>query len=248
MFRYFENLLRPTEISPNQPPPALGGRRGLLRFYWHFMRQLRGLIALLFLAGLFVALVDVTIPTIIGRLVGMISHGGDPAVVVAENWRVLLGMAFILLVLRPASVLSRVLMTQQAINAGMTNMIRWQSHWHVVRQSWSFFQNDFAGRIANRVMQTGPSLRESVVSSTNAVWYIVVYGTSAATLLARTDWRLAAPMLLWFCGYTGMLRFFVPRMRDRSRRMSEVRSALTGRIVDSYTNILTVKLFARAAR
>ena len=95
-------------------------------------------------------------------------------------------------------------------------------------------------------MQTGPALRESVVQTTNAVWYILVYGTSAAIVLASADYRLAVPMLLWFVAYVGLLRFFVPRMRDRSRAMSEVRSALTGRIVDSYTNILTVKLFARA--
>ena len=164
----------------------------------------------------------------------------------AEHWRELVGMAVVLLVLRPAAILLRVLVTNQAINAGMTNLIRWQNHWHVVRQSWTFFQNDFAGRIANRVMQVGPSLRESVVNSTNAVWYIIVYGASAITLLARIDWRLAMPMLAWFFGYGAMLRFFVPRLRDRSRRMSEVRSALTGRVVDSYTNILTVKLFARA--
>jgi ATP-binding cassette subfamily B multidrug efflux pump len=95
-------------------------------------------------------------------------------------------------------------------------------------------------------MQTGPSLRESVVSATNAVWYIVVYGTSAVILLASIDARLAFPMLAWFVGYVAMLRYFVPRMRDRSRATSEARSALTGRVVDSYTNILTVKLFARA--
>ena len=245
MFAWFENLLHPTDVAPHQAPPVLDGRRGLFKFYLFFLRQVRGLIAGLFVAGLCVALVDVSIPAIIGRVVGLLSHA-DPATVLAENWRLLLGMGFVVLVVSPASVLFRVLMTQQAINAGMTNMIRWQNHWHVVRQSWTFFQNDFAGRIATRVMQTGPSMRESVVSSTNAVWYIVVYGTSAALLLGRTDWRLAMPMLVWFVGYGAMLWFFVPKMRDRSRRMSEVRSLLTGRVVDSYTNILTVKLFARA--
>lgn len=95
--------------------------------------------------------------------------------------------------------------------------MRWQSHWHLVRQSWSFFQNDFAGRIANRIMQTGPSLRDSIIAGTNAVWYILVYGTSAMVLLSRSDGRLTIPILAWFTGYLVMLRWFVPRMRDRSR-------------------------------
>jgi ATP-binding cassette subfamily B multidrug efflux pump len=110
-----------------------------------------------------------------------------------------------------------------------------------VRQSWAFFQNDFAGRIAQRVVQTGPSLRESVVSATNAVWYILVYGGGAIALMASNDTRLAIPVLLWFAGYAALLCYFVPRLRVASRRMSETRSALSGRIVDSYTNILTVK-------
>ncbi len=93
-------------------------------------------------------------------------------------------MALVLLVVRPAAQLLSNLITNQGIVPGFSNLIRWQSHWHVVRQSWAFFQNDFAGRIAQRVMQTGPSLRESVVSATNAVWYILVYGGGAITLLA----------------------------------------------------------------
>ncbi len=245
MFALFEKLLRPTDVPPDRPPPALAGRRGLLRFYLHFVGQVRWLLALLFAAGLLVALLDVTIPTMIGRVVTLASTVA-PAELFARHWHELAVMAAIMLVLRPAALFLRSLTTNQAINAGMTNLIRWQSHWHVVRQSWTFFQNDFAGRIANRVMQTGPSLRESVVSATNAVWYIIVYGASAVVMLASIDWRLAMPMLVWFVGYGLMLRYFVPRMRDRSRAMSEVRSALTGRIVDSYTNILTVKLFARA--
>jgi ATP-binding cassette subfamily B multidrug efflux pump len=116
----------------------------------------------------------------------------------------------------------------------------------VVRQSWAFFQNDFAGRIANRVMQTGPAIRETLVALLTSVWYILVYGTTAMILLASADPVLALPVALWFAGYLLMLRILVPRMRDRSKEVSEGRSLLTGRIVDSYTNILTVKLFARA--
>ena len=173
-----------------------------------------------------------------------------PATLLRDAWPQLLGMAVgaaAAAARRPCCC--RTLITNQAIAAGLTNLIRWQSHWHVVRQSWTFFQNDFAGRIANRVMQTGPALRESVVAGTNAVWYILVYGSSAiaAAGVAATG-GCAIPVLLWFAGYAVMLRYFVPRLRDRSREMSEVRSTLTGRVVDSYTNILTVKLFARAAR
>ena len=128
----------------------------------------------------------------------------------------------------------------------MTSLIRWQSHWHVVRQSWPFFQNDFAGRIANRVMQTSNAVRECVVSSIRAIWYIAIYGISALVLMAFADWRLAVPTALWVAGYVGFLAYFVPRMRDLAKTSSEARSLVMGRVVDSYTNILTVKLFARA--
>jgi ATP-binding cassette subfamily B multidrug efflux pump len=116
----------------------------------------------------------------------------------------------------------------------------------VVRQSWAFFQNDFAGRISNRVMQTGPSVRSTLTATITTVWYITVYGVSAIALTAAADRWLAMPIVLWFCGYAAMLVYFVPRMRERSKVSSIARSTLMGRIVDSYTNILTVKLFARA--
>jgi ATP-binding cassette subfamily B multidrug efflux pump len=138
------------------------------------------------------------------------------------------------------------LLMNQAIAANVSNRIRWQNHWHVVRQSWAFFQNDFAGRIATRVMQTGPAIRESLVALLTAVWFIIIYGASSLILLASADRWLALPITIWFVAYIVMLRFFVPRMRDKSKTMSEARSQLTGRIVDTYTNIVTVKLFARA--
>ena len=239
MFNWFEQILNPTAPPPGEPPEGLGN------FYWHFVRQSRALVLALFAVGILTAVVDSLIPFFLGRVVALATTLGPAQLWGQAHWR-LLGMALVLLVVRPAGLFLKNLLTNQAIAPSFTNLIRWQSHWHVVRQSWTFFQNDFAGRIANRVMQVGPGLRESVVASTNAVWYIIVYGTSAMLLLGRADWRLAVPLALWFVTYVLLLRHFVPRARDRSRRVSEVRSNLTGRVVDSYTNILTVKLFATA--
>ena len=245
MFRLIEQILQPTALPPDNPPPPVDSPHALPKFYWHFVRQTPLLIAALFVAGLVVALLDTSIPVFIGHIVALVSSKTPDSLFHDARWQ-LFGMAAILIVARPAALFAQYLVTNQALSPGMTNLIRWQSHWHVVRQSWTFFQNDFAGRIANRVMQTGPGLRESVVQATNAVWYIIVYGSSAIILLGRVDWLLAVPIALWFAAYATLLSFTVPRMRERSRRMSEVRSNLTGRVVDSYTNILTVKLFARA--
>jgi ATP-binding cassette subfamily B multidrug efflux pump len=240
MFALFERLLPPTALPEDPEPPP-----GLVGFYWHYARQAKRLFIGLFAAGFVVALLDSLIPVFMGRVVTLIT-ATKPETLFADFWPILAGMALVLLVLRPLALTSQNIMANQAIAANVGNMIRWQSHWHVVRQSWAFFQNDFAGRIANRVMQTGPSIRETLTALITAVWYILVYGTSALILLASADPWLALPITIWFGAYLVMLRVFVPRMRDRSKDVSEARSMLTGRVVDSYTNILTVKLFARA--
>jgi ATP-binding cassette subfamily B multidrug efflux pump len=239
MFRRFETTLDPTR-EPDRPVPP----DGLLAFYWHFARQVKGLLVALFVIELFVALFDTAVPWFMGRIVTFVSKVA-PERFLAETWPWLIGMALTVLIARPGIILARYLVTNQAIAGPFTNLIRWQSHWHVVRQSWAFFQNDFAGRISNRVMQTGPALRESLVASVTAVWYIVVYGTTAVFMTAAADWWLTTPILAWFVGYVGLLVYFVPRLRERSKLTSEARSSMMGRIVDSYTNILTVKLFAR---
>jgi ATP-binding cassette, subfamily B, multidrug efflux pump len=240
MFAFFERLLKPTQAPERPEPPA-----SLLGFYWHYARDARRLFLALFAAGFMVALLDTMIPVFIGRVVTLLT-ANSPDQLFAKFWPMLLLMAFVLLIARPAALVTQATIANQAIAANLSNRIRWQSHWHIVRQSWAFFQNDFAGRIATRVMQTGPTIRESIVALITAVWYILVYGTGALILLARADPWLALPVVLWFAGYSIMLRYFVPRMRDRSKDMTEIRFMLTGRIVDSYTNILTVKLFARA--
>src|SRR5262245_39615207 len=200
----------------------------------------------MFAASLAVALLDTVIPLFIGRLVSLMEATARPAGLAAQ-WPMLAGMVTLVLLVRPLAILIDIAIRHNALIPGATSMIRWQSHWHVVRQSWPFFQNDFAGRIANRVMQTANALRESTMASIRAVWYILVYGVSAFVLMALSDWRLGLPTLLWFVGYIVFLRYFVPRMRDLARASSEVRSHVMARVVDSYTNILTVKLFARLA-
>ena len=239
MFAFFESRIRPTAHAGSAPP------QGLMAFYWHFIRQTKGLFGLMFCTGLLVALIDTLIPVFIGRLVRLMQND-DRAAALADQLPLLVGMALLVVIGRPAALLADSLVRNNAVVPGVTSLIRWQSHWHVVRQSWPFFQNDFAGRIANRVMQTSNAVRECVVSSIRAVWYIVVYGISALLLMSAADWRLAIPTALWFVGYVFFLRKFVPRMRDLAKTSSELRSQVMGRVVDSYTNILTVKLFARS--
>jgi ATP-binding cassette, subfamily B, multidrug efflux pump len=240
MFARFEKLLTPTAAPEHPEPPA-----GLIAFLWHFARQAKWLFAALFVIELFVALADAAIPWFMGRVVTMVTRT-PPDRFLGQAWPWLLGMAAVVLIGRPAVTLTRYLITNQALAAPFTGLIRWQSHWHVVRQSWAFFQNDFAGRISNRVMQTAPSVRSTLTATITTLWYVLVYGASAIGLMAAADLWLAVPIILWFAGYALLLIYFVPRMRQRSKVASEARSTLMGRIVDSYTNILTVKLFARA--
>jgi ATP-binding cassette, subfamily B, multidrug efflux pump len=243
MFTFFEtrirNMTAPLASSDSGPPADL------VAFYWHFIKQTKGLYIAMLATGLGVALIDTLMPVFIGRLVGLMTST-DPQAALQAQSPVLLGIGLLLLLGRPAMILMDSLVRNCAVIPGVTTLIRWQSHWHVVRQSTPFFQNDFAGRLANRVMNTANSLRESVVAAIRAIWYIVVYGFSALALMLSFDWRLALPMLCWLAGYLIFLRFFVPRMRDLSRTSSEARSLVMGRVVDSYTNIMTVKLFARA--
>jgi ATP-binding cassette subfamily B multidrug efflux pump len=239
--KLFQSQIRGTASPGLGAPPA-----GLLAFYWHFVRQTKGWYAAMFAASLAVAALDTVIPLFIGRLVSLM-EATDRMAAVQEQWPMLLAMVGLMLVVRPLVLLADIAIRHMVLIPGATSLIRWQSHWHVIRQSWPFFQNDFAGRIANRVMQSAHAIRESVMASIRAVWYIGAYGVIAYALMAMADWRLGLPTLAWFAGYLVFLWYFVPRMRDLARASSEVRSLVMARVVDSYTNILTVKLFARLA-
>jgi ATP-binding cassette, subfamily B, multidrug efflux pump len=241
MFKYLESLIRGTRTHAAITPPA-----GLLSFYWHFVRQTPWPYAAMLVTSLGVAMADMSIPVFIGKLVALMA-AADRAAALTAQAPILLLMMLVVLVGRPLLQFADIAIRHNALMPGTTSLVRWQSHWHVVRQSWPFFQKDFAGRIANRVMQTAQSLRDSVMSAIRAVLYLSTYGILTLVLISGFDWRLTVPTLLWLVAYVLFLRYFVPRLRALARQSSEVRSKVMARVVDSYTNILTVKLFARVA-
>ncbi len=234
----------PPGINSTATPAPVTPPQSLLAFYWHFVRQTKGWYAAMFVSSLGLALLDTLVPVFLGQLVSLM-EATDRQAALAARWPLLAGMVAVILIFRPLVLWVDMSIRHAALVPGVTSLIRWQSHWHVVRQSWPFFQNDFAGRIANRVMQTANALRESVMASIRAIWYIAVYGATTFVLLLLSDWRLAIPLMIWTAGYIVFLRVLVPPMRDLSMASSEARSMVMARVVDSYTNILTLKLFAR---
>lgn len=238
MFRWFENLIDPFSTAGDDQPPAR-----LMAFYWHYIHQVRWMFLAAMVTGFLAAIVEVALFAFLGRIVDLVKDAGNRESFFESHGLMLVAMSLVALIARPLLFLLHNLVIDQAINPSFTNLIRWQTHRYVLRQSLAFFQNDFAGRIASKVMQTGPSLRESVVQSVDALWFVCIYTVSALALFVQLDARLALPLVIWIIAFVGLLVFFVPRVKTRAKEASEARSDLTGRIVDSYTNILTLKLF-----
>ncbi|MCA0318900.1 MAG: ABC transporter ATP-binding protein/permease [Proteobacteria bacterium] len=241
MYRYVETRLDPVALPPAGGPPP-----GLIAFYWYFIRQAKWLFAALFVIGMVAAVLETAIPYFIGRLMAILTETPRETLF-RTAWPTFAAMLFVVLVARPFVLFLQRLVSNHGISAPLNTLTRWQSHHHVVRQSLSFFQNDFAGRIANHVMQAGSAVRETALASMRSVLHILFYGVAATGLMMAQDWRLALPIFAWFCLYVALLTAMVPRMRERARHASAKRSAVTGKVVDSYTNILTVKLFARTS-
>jgi ATP-binding cassette subfamily B multidrug efflux pump len=242
MFRWFENLVDPfRQHDESMPPPTL------LAFYWRYTRQVWQPLAGLLAAGLVVALIEVAMFEYVGSIVDLLQTT-SPSALISDYGPTFLWMAFVIVVARPVMVVLQQLLINQSLVPSFTNLVRWQTHRYMLRQSVGFFANDFAGRIASKIIQTAPSLRESVVQVCEAMWFVSIYATSALVLFGDLDWRLTLPLAVWIALFILTLAYFVPRIRDLSTAVSEARSQLTGRLVDSYTNIQTVKLFAHAAR
>ena len=238
LYRRFEQLIDIFRDAPTAAPPNT-----VLPFYLYYLRQVWPSFVALLIVGLFAALIEVALFSYLSRIIDL-AQGTPNTEFFQVHGSELLWMAVVALILRPIFFGLHDLLVHQTISPGMTSLIRWQNHSYVLRQSLNFFQNDFAGRIAQRIMQTGNSLRDSAVQAVDAIWHVLIYVISSLVLFVEADWRLMIPLLIWIACYIGALYYFVPRVKARSVISSEARSKLMGRIVDGYTNITTLKLFA----
>ncbi|MBN9276319.1 MAG: ABC transporter ATP-binding protein [Hyphomicrobium sp.] len=243
MYRWFESRIDPyPEQAPERPPATLAA------FYRYFIQPVWPAFAVLLVVGFIGSVIELSLMAFIGSIVDLMRASETPQTFLADHAAWLLFMGFVALIARPIISTLHDLIKNQVIAGPVTTRVRWLTHRYVLRQSLSFYQNDFAGRVANKIMQTAPALRESVVQVIDAVWFAGIQWIGAVVLFAAADPLLLAPLVIWLGAYILAMIYFVPKIRERSTAAAEARSMLTGRIVDSYTNILTVKLFAHADR
>ncbi len=243
MFRLFEGMVDP--FRPDDPRVAPPAR------FWPFiayhLRPFRRVMAMLTVTGLCAALVETGLIFYAGRVVDLLAAEGREGFW-GRHGLELAAIALFVLFLRPVVIVLNQALLNQALSANLMEQVRWRSHRHLLGQSVAFHQNDFAGRVANRVMQTAPAVEDSAFMAFEAVWYAAAYVIGALLVLGQIDWRLAVPLLAWLAVYVWLLRTLIPRIGLASERFSDARSAITGRIVDAYANIVTVKAFAHGAR
>ena len=239
MFRFFENLVDPyVTYTPTDRPPTK-----LLPFLMDYAKPFRKLFIWATLLSVAVASVEIGLIWAMGWVVDILS--GDPAQVWEAHGTTLILIGLFILLLRPLIQALDVLVLNNAIMPSFGILIRWRAHAQVLRQSIGWFENDFAGRIANRIMQTPPAAGEAVFQVFDAITFSLAYVLGAAVLLADADPRLLLPLLLWFGGYVLLMRWTIRRVGPASKAASDARSLVNGRVVDAYTNIHSVKMFAQ---
>ncbi|GGJ02688.1 multidrug ABC transporter ATP-binding protein [Shewanella hanedai] len=238
MFKRFESWI--DALPPQEPEQPPTGIYAFCRFY---TKGFELPLILMSIITAILAVLEVSLFGFMGQLVDLlIAH--DPASLFEKEGLKLLGMTVLVLVVIPALVLLHALIVYQGLLGNYPMSIRWLAHRYLLKQSVSFYQNDFAGRIATKVMQTSIAVREAVTKILDVLVYILVYFITMLVMIANADIRLMAPMIIWLCAYVGIQFLFIPKLKAASMAQADARSTMTGRVVDSYTNITTVKLFS----
>lgn len=168
----------------------------------------------------------------------------DPATVFAANLWLFVGFIVFFLVLRPLLFATNAGVQTLLLQPNIGPMVNSRLHRWVMGQSVSFFDNDFAGRLAQKQLQTSAAISEATVEIVNTLVFAVISVVAATALMVAVDWRVAVPFLVWIGLYLSFLRFFVPRIRKRAKARANARSVVSGQLVDTISNMRTVKLFA----
>ncbi|MCS0402708.1 ABC transporter ATP-binding protein [Vibrio diabolicus] len=242
MFKRFEGFTEPfPKSTPDQPPS------GMLAFLRYYTRGYEKPLIIMSLMATIVAVVEVMLFGAMGQLVDWLSTS-NPETFLQDNKADLIFYGTLLLVVMPILVIVYSLLVHQTLLGNYPMSIRWLAHRYLLNQSLNFYQDDFAGRVATKVMQTSLAVRETVMKAMDVFVYVTVYFTSMIIMLATADWRLMIPMIVWLLAYIAIQIYFVPKLKDVASAQADARSTMTGRIVDSYTNIQTVKLFSHSQR
>ncbi|MFA1561443.1 ABC transporter ATP-binding protein [Aliivibrio fischeri] len=242
MFKFFERLTTAfPKQEPDQPP------KGLYAFCRHYTKGFEVPLISMSLLSAVIAMIEVSLFGFMGQLVDWLSTH-DRETFLAQEGQTLLLLGFLIVVIVPILLFIHSLLTHQTLLGNYPMAIRWQAHRYLLKQSVSFYSDDFAGRIATKVMQTALAVRETVMKLLDVLVYVSVYFTSMVVMVGQADWRLMLPMLIWFAAYVAIQFHFVPKLKAISEQQADARSTMTGRVVDSYTNINTVKLFSHSKR
>lgn len=242
MLGFFERLTRPfPEHEPTQPPT------GLLAFCRHYTKGMEWPLLVMSISSALLAILEVSLFSFMGQLVDWLVTK-NPDSFFTEERATLIWMGLVTVVLLPLLTLFHSALVHQTLLGNYPMAIRWQAHRYLLRQSVSFYQNDFAGRIATKVMQTSLAVRETVMKLLDVLVYVLVYFSAMLYFVADADLRLIIPMLVWLVFYIALQLYFVPRLKRVATAQADARSEMTGRIVDSYTNINTIKLFSYTQR
>lgn len=242
MFSFFERLVNPFPPEhPTQPP------KGLWAFCRHYTQGIEPYLVIMAILTAVLAISEALLYAVLGKLVDWLaSH--EPNQLLAQEWPSLLVMSAFILLFIPLVVLLHSTVVHQTLMGNFPMRVRWLSHRYLLNHSYRFFQHEFSGRIATKVMQTALAVRESVMKVLDVLLFVCIYLATTIFLVASSDWRLSLPLFLWIAGYGAILRFFIPRLQKISSIQADARSNMTGRIVDSYTNIATIKLFSHSQR
>ncbi|WP_306258189.1 ABC transporter ATP-binding protein [Pararhizobium sp. IMCC21322] len=242
ILRPFERIIDPLAPSPTKDLPS----DSVTGFIWYFARQAKWPFILFLLSGILVAGVEVLLFQYIGQIIDLLN---DPAVqasretLLTDYLGTFLMMAAVVVIGRFAILMLAAVLEQQVIVPSFFNLVRWQAHRSVIRQSLTYFQNDFAGRIATKVLQSGQAVGDFLINIMQGIWFFIIIGVSTIGVFSGLDWRLAGVVVVWFACYFGLAAFLVPSIRHAAKKSTDMRSVFNGRIVDAYSNIHTIKLF-----